>query len=114
MVEGPGRWPYVTVPVDGAAEVDEDGENQVCECGNDSWTEDWRHADRLGRLSFASSGSDDPEEFAVCPVCGRVYSNALLFVSSVVPAVVRYDVGGAAFIADLVRYDREAYGPPLG
>ncbi len=110
MVE---RWPYATVSVDGQAVIDEDGENQACACGNDSWTEDWRHADRFGRLSFDSSGSDDPEEYAVCPVCGRVYSNAQLFVSLVVPAVARYDVTGAEFVAALERYDRVAYGPPL-
>ena len=44
-------WPYPTVRVDGTATVDEEGENQVCACGNDSWTQDWRRADRLGRLA---------------------------------------------------------------
>ena len=114
MSEGLASWPYVTVAVDGVAVVDEDGEDQVCACGNSSLTEDWRHADRWGRLSFESSGSSDPAEFAVCPVCGRVYSNALLFVSLVVPAVARYDVQDAAFAAALALYDRQAYGSSSG
>lgn len=104
------RWPYPTVSVDGRATVDDDGENQTCECGNDSWTQDWRHADRDGRLSFEAAGSSDPDEFAVCPVCGRVYPNAALFVDGVVPAIVRYETSSSSFVAALQRYDHDAYG----
>ena len=84
-------WPYPTVRVDGTATVDEEGENQVCACGNDSWTQDWRSADRLGRLAFDAAGSADPDEFAVCPVCGRVYPNAALF-HGAAAAVARYEI----------------------
>lgn len=90
--------------------VDEDGENQVCACGNDSATQDWRSADRHGRLTFDAAGSSDPDEFAVCPVCGRVYPNAALFRVVAVAAVARYEVTSAEFIAALRRYDQDAYG----
>ena len=96
-------WPYPTVRVDGIATVDEDGENQVCACGNDSATQDWRSADRHGRLTF------DPDEFAVCPVCGRVYRNAALF-QGAAAAVARYEITSAEFTAALRRYDHDAYG----
>ena len=112
MIEGGKRWPYPTVDVDGSAVVDEEGENQSCACGNDSWTQDWRAADREGRLSFDAAGSSDAEEFAVCPVCGRVYPNGALFYGEAAVAVARYDTGSAAFVAALARYDGEAYGGP--
>ncbi|MGA6128936.1 MULTISPECIES: hypothetical protein [unclassified Microbacterium] len=102
-------WPYPTVRVDGTATVDEEGENQVCACGNDSWTQDWRSADRHGRLAFDTAGSADPDEFAVCPVCGRVYPNAALF-HGAAAAVARYEITSAEFIAALQRYDHDAYG----
>lgn len=104
-------WPYRTVHVDGQAAIEDDGENQICECGNDSWTQDWRHADRKGRLTFDASGSSDPNEFAVCPVCGRVYPNSALFGGGIVPAVARYEISSAEFVEALRRYDRDAYGP---
>lgn len=104
-------WPYPTVPVDGRAVVDEDGEDQVCECGNSSWTEGWAQADRFGRLTFAAAGSSDPAEFAVCPVCGRVYPNGELFEGAAV-AVARYDVASGVFVAALAQYNRDAYGAP--
>lgn len=103
-------WPYPTVRVDGIATVDEDGENQVCACGNDSAAQDWRNADRYGRLTFDAAGSSDPGEFAVCPVCGRVYPNAVLFRGAAVEAVARYEITSAEFIAALRRYDHDAYG----
>lgn len=114
MAEAIGEWPYPTVPVDGSATVDDDGENQACACGNDSWAEDWRHADRNGCLSFEASGSFDPAEFAVCPACGRVYPNVVLFDASAgtAAAVARYDVSSPLFTAALARYDHEAYGAP--
>lgn len=112
MADATGGWPYPTVPVDGNATIDEDGDNQTCECGNDSLVEDWRSADRSGRLSFAASGSFDPAEFAVCPSCGRVYPNAALFDtgSGPVAAIARYDLSSPTFIAALAWYDHEAYG----
>lgn len=103
------NWPYPTVPVDGIATVDEDGENQVCACGNDSATQDWRSADRHGCLTFDAAGSSDPNEFAVCPVCGRVYPNAALF-RGAAAAVARYEITSAKFVAALQRYDHDAYG----
>lgn len=105
-------WPYPTVRVDGIATVDENGENQVCACGNDSATHDWRSADRHGRLTFDAAGSSDPDEFAVCPECGRVYSNRELFASGHVPAVARFDVDTDDFIEALALYDRLAYRGP--
>ncbi len=93
----PRTWPYRTVRVDGQATIDDDGENQTCACGNDSWTQDWHHADRDGRLTFDASGSSDPDEFAVCPACGRVYPNGALFEGGVVPAVARYKISSAEF-----------------
>ncbi|WP_104132321.1 hypothetical protein [Cryobacterium sp. M91] len=118
MTEAIDEWPYPTVSVDGNATVDDDGENQLCECGNDSWAEDWRHADRDGNLSFEASGSSDPAEFTVCPVCGRVYTNLSLFDARAVAAaaVAQYDVSSPLFAAALARYDRDAYGatPPAG
>lgn len=106
------RWPYPTVRADGEASVDEDGETQTCECGNDTWTQDMRHATRDGRLQWMPDGSADPEEFAVCPLCGRVYSNDALFDAQggTAPAIARYDVTNSAFIADLTRYGQDAYG----
>lgn len=111
MSDAVAAWPYPTLIVDGQATVEDDGENQVCECGNDSWTQDWRHADRDGRLTFDASGSSDPDEFAVCPVCGRVYVNGALFGGGVVPAVARYEISSAEFVEALRLYDRDAYGP---
>lgn len=106
------RWAYPTVPVDGEASVDEDGETQTCACGNDTWAQDMRHATCEGRLQWMSDGSADPDEFAVCPLCGRVYSNAALFDAQggTAPAVARYDVTNSPFIADLARYGQDAYG----
>lgn len=107
-------WPYPTVPFDGFATVDEEGENQTCECGNDSWTTDWSHADRTGRLTFDATASSDPAEYAVCPECGRVYSNEDLFepLDGKAPAIARYDTASTAFIADLRRYNHDTYGAP--
>ncbi|WP_193597864.1 hypothetical protein [Microbacterium sp. YJN-G] len=104
-------WPYPTVPVRGSLTVDSDGENQRCACGNSSYAQDWNHADQTGQLTFEASGSSEPEEFAVCPSCGRVYSNADLFQSDdgIVAAVARYDVNTRVFKAARVQYDREAY-----
>ena len=111
MTEAIGEWPYPTVPVDGNATLDGDGENQVCECGNDSWAENWRHSDRDGHLSFEASGSSDPAEFTVCPACGRVYTNLALFDANAgaAAAVAQYDASSPLFTAALARYDREAY-----
>lgn len=111
-MSGEREWPYPTVPVDGSVFVDEDGENQVCECGNDSWTNDWMHADRNGLLTLRPDGSADPDEFAVCPTCGRVFSNAELFelADSTAPAVARYDTTSLAFTAASAWYQSEAYG----
>lgn len=107
------RWPHPTLPVDGFAVVDPDGENQTCACGNDSATQDWRHADQLGRLTFEASGSDDPAEHPVCPVCGRVYLNAGLFeAGETVAAIARYDVTDPGFLGELAEYDRNAYEGP--
>ena len=111
MTAPPDGWPYRTVVVDGFAVVDDDGENQVCACGNDSATQDWRHADTLGRLTFEASGSGDPAEHAVCPVCGRIYLNASLFnPGESIAAIARYDVTDPGFLSDLAMYDRDAYG----
>lgn len=106
----PRTWPYRTVRVDGQATIDDDGENQTCACGNDSWTQDWHHADRDGRLTFDASGSSDPDEFAVCPACGRVYPNGALFEGGVVPAVARYKISSAEFVEAARRYKRDAHG----
>lgn len=108
----PGRWPYPTVPVDGVASTDVDGEDQVCECGNSSLTQDWCAADADGRLSADAAGSSDPAEHAVCPVCGRVYPNEGLFSGQPTPAIARYDTGSREFIAEWRTYDRAAYGAP--
>jgi hypothetical protein len=111
MTEAIGEWPYPTVPVDGNATVD---------YVNDSWAEDWRHADRDGHLSFEASGSSDPAEFTVCPACGRVYTNLALFDANAgaaaAVAVAQYDASSPLFTAALARYDRDAYGaaPPAG
>lgn len=108
-------WPYPTVLVDGEITVDEEGENQTCECGNDSQTECWCQATSDGRLSWIADGSSDPSEFAVCPVCGRVYPNVTLFEAqgSTAAAIARYDTTSPAFIEDLRRYNHDAYGDPL-
>lgn len=110
MSHAVARWPYPTVLADGQATVEDDGENQVCECGNDSWTQDWHHADCDGRLSFDASGSSDPDEFVVCPVCGRVYPNSALFGGGIMPAVARYEISSAEFVEAARRYERDAYG----
>lgn len=104
-------WPYPTVIFDGFATVDEEGENQSCECGNDSRATDWSCADRTGRLTFDATASSDPAEFAVCPECGRIYSNENLFapLDGKAAAVARYDTVSPAFIADLRRYNHDAY-----
>ncbi|MGH2613743.1 MAG: hypothetical protein ACRDJC_00750 [Thermomicrobiales bacterium] len=114
MAEANGEWPYPTVPVNGSETVDDDGEKQLCECGNDSWAEDWRRADRNGCLSFEASGSFDPAEFAVRPACRRVCSNFALYDSRAgnAAAVARYDVSSPQFTAALAQYDEEAHGAP--
>lgn len=106
------EWPYPVVQVDGSVYVDEDGEDQVCECGNDSWTEDWMHADSAGNLALRPNGSADPAEFAVCPVCGRVYANCDLFTlsDSRAPAIARYDTTSEAFARARDWYQSNAYG----
>ncbi len=108
-------WPYATVLVDGEITVDEDGENQTCECGNDSQTENWCHATSDGRLSWMTDGSSDPSEFAVCPVCGRVYPQRRTVRRSgnTAAAIARYDTLDPAFIKDLTQYNHDAYGDPL-
>ena len=115
MTGATGEWPYPTVPVDGNVTVTDDGDNQVCACGNDSRAEDWRQADRDGRLTFEASGSSDSAEFTVCPVCGRVYTNLALFDANAgaAAAAARYDVSSPAFATALARYDRDAYWGPL-
>lgn len=110
MIKQKPAWPYPTAPVDGAATIDEEGENQTCACGNDSQTSDWCHADYLGRLTWESEGSSDPSEFAVCPICGRVYPNAVLFEALEVAAVARYDTNSPPFTCALAQYNRDAYG----
>lgn len=92
--------------------MDVNGEKQRCACGgSDLYVQDWAYADLTGRLTFAASGSSDPAEFAVCPRCGRVYSNADLFQSEdgVVAAVTRYDVNAPVFMSARAEYDREAH-----
>lgn len=103
-------WPYPTVPVRGHLTVDREGESQRCACGSVSYTQGWNRADQTGRLTFAVSGSSDPDEFSVCPSCGRVYSNADLSGSDdgVVAAVARYNVNARIFRAARAQYDREA------
>ena len=104
-------WPYPTVAVHGSLTVDSDGDSQRCACGNDSYAQDRMHTDPTGRLTFAASGSSDPDEFAVCPSCGRVYCNADLLQSDdgVVAAVARYEVSARVFIAARAQYQSEAY-----
>jgi hypothetical protein len=115
MTTARGKWPYRTVDVDGSASVDADGENQTCACGNDSATQDWRAANQQGHLTFEASGSSDPAEHAVCPVCGRVYLNADLFADDrCAEAVARYDTADPRFVAALVHYDHDAYGSQAG
>ncbi|WP_404435168.1 hypothetical protein LG322_08430 [Microbacterium aerolatum] len=111
MSEKDRAWPYPTISVDGDAIVDEDGDTQTCACGNDSLSFDWRHATQDGRLRWMPDGSSNPAEFAVCPVCGRVYANGDLFEAQHGPvaAVTRYDVNTAAFKTALTQYDRVAY-----
>lgn len=107
-----GGWPYPTVPVDGIAWTDVDGEDQVCECGNSSLSYDWCAADAAGRLSADSAGSSDPAEHAVCPVCGRVYPNGELFSGLPTHAIARYDTGSGEFTAARLSYERATYGAP--
>ena len=106
------RWPYPTVPVDGVACTDVDGEDQVCECGNSSLTFDWCAADATGRLSAFAAGSSDPAEHAVCPLCGRVYPNEGLFTGQPTYAIARYDTDSTEFTAARLAYERDAYGAP--
>lgn len=114
MTDVSQHWPYPTLAVRGSAQADSDGQHQMCACGNDSHSADWCHADRTGRLSFGTSGSSDPAEFAVCPVCGRVYSKAALLdpTDEGVPAVARYDANSRPFLTALAQYDREAWQAP--
>lgn len=105
----PSAYPTSLTSVDGTARVTEDGENQTCECGNDSETDDWAAADRNGHLNPDSLGSGDEEEYAVCPDCGRVYSNADLFKGDA-PAVARYDTNSAEFKSALADYNTAVYG----
>lgn len=105
-------WPYPTVPADGFAWTDVDGEDQVCECGNSSLSYDWCAADAAGRLSAYSAGSSNPREYAVCPLCGRVYPNEGLFTGRPTPAIARYDSDSTDFIDARRVYDDEAYGGP--
>jgi hypothetical protein len=104
-----GAYPFSPEPVDGIARVIDGGENQICECGNDSETDDWVAADRNGRLNPDSLGSGDEEEYAVCPDCGRVYSNADLIKGDAV-AVTRYDTGSSEFKDALSDYNVAVYG----
>lgn len=111
MSETERAWPYPTVPVDGKATVDEDGDTQTCACGNGSCALDWRHATQDGRLQWMADGSSNPAEFAVCPVCGRIYANGDLFGAQAgsVAAIARYDTRSAESIEDLSQYDHFAY-----
>ncbi|RFA17726.1 hypothetical protein B7R25_16725 [Subtercola boreus] len=107
-------WPYPTTPLTvlGGAEVEADGDNQTCVCGNDSFSFDWMAADRTGRITFEGAGSSDGDECTVCPVCGRVYRNADLVDATgdrLAPALAQYDTTAPAFLAALRRYNRDAY-----
>lgn len=103
-------WPYPTLPVRGSLTVGVDGKNQRCACGDDTHSSGWNHADATGRLTFAAFGSSDPDEFAVCPSCGRMYSNADIFQAAygIATAIARYDVNSRDFNAARAQYDREA------
>lgn len=116
MTDASHYWPYPTRTVRGSAQVDSDRKNQRCACGNDLHNGDWCHADRTGRLSFDAFGSSGPAEFAVCPMCGRVYNNAELSdpTDEGVPAVARYDVHSRLFRTALAQYNREAHQAPGG
>lgn len=104
-------WPYPTVAVHGSLTVANDDDSQRCACGNGSYAQDRMHADPTGQLTFAASGSSRPDEFTVCPSCGRVYRNADLFHSDdgVVAAVARYEVSAPVFRAACTQYQREAH-----
>lgn len=103
-------WPYPTVPVDGVAWTDVDGEDQVCECGNTSLSFDWCAADATGQLSALAAGSSDPAEYAVCPLCGRIYPNARLFSGHPTPAIGRYDTNSSELAAAKREYNKDVYG----
>lgn len=107
-----GPWPYPTVPVDGIAWTDVDGEDQVCECGSSSLSYDWCAADATGRLSTYSAGSSDPTEYAVCPQCGRLYPNEGLFSGQPTAAIARFDTSSTEFAAARGIYNKDAYGGP--
>ncbi|CAD6016161.1 hypothetical protein [Agreia sp. COWG] len=101
-------YPLASLPNDGVAITDEDGENQTCPCGNDSQAADWVPADTTGAMTFEASGSSNPAEHTVCPECGRLYRNADLFTGAAAP-IARYDVTSAAFTAALAQYNRYAF-----
>lgn len=108
------QWPYPTTEFDDGARafVDEDGENQTCACGNDSFTNDWVAADASGRISPDSQGSADPAEHTVCPSCGLVYLNEDLFGAAETPArpIARFDLSDPRFREALKAYEASVYG----
>lgn len=114
-----GAAAYPTVPLgeEITATVTEDGEDQVCACGNSSATEDWMAADASGRIDPEAAGSSDEREHTICPVCGLIYRNADLFAigdsGGTVAAIARADTTSEAFVTDRRAYDAAVYGGSL-
>lgn len=109
--------PYRTVPFDPADVmiVDEEGEDQRCVCGSRSFIDSWAAADATGRITINAMASANPDEYAVCHGCARVYRNLDLFNASAengftAPCVARYDESDPAFIEDANQYQCAAYG----
>lgn len=72
------------------AYIENAGENQICECGNDTLINDWYGADRNGRIDPSCQASADPEECTVCPSCGAIFRNRDLF--ALVDGVVAFAI----------------------
>lgn len=109
---------YPTVPFDtaAAARLEDEGENQVCACGNDSTATGWRAANAAGRLSPDDLGDDDDNGHNICAACGLVYRNGDLFGmeehGATAAAFARYDISDPTFQLELARYDHVVYGDP--
>lgn len=90
-----------------------EGENQVCSCGNDTLRLDWIAADRTQRPSPASAGSSDPHEHYICPKCGSIYRNGDLYDAQddqPVYAIAQLDLADEATRAAIAAYDTMVYG----
>lgn len=94
------------------AHITDDSENQVCGCGNDTYSNDWCAADADGHLNPAHAGTERLDLTTVCPTCGAIYSNTALMTAephTPIAAIGHRDLDSTAWRLELADYNRSLY-----